>query len=33
VNGEFTLIDFDFTLFKERDNVQGTEVERPRAAA
>ncbi|MGA7777608.1 MAG: catechol 1,2-dioxygenase [Paraburkholderia sp.] len=33
VSGEFTLIDFDFTLFKQRDDLQDTEVERPRAAA
>lgn len=33
VSGEFTLIDFDFTLFKQRNNLQDTEVERPRAAA
>lgn len=33
VSGEFTLIDFDFTLFKQRDDLQDTDVERPRAAA
>jgi len=33
VNGEFTLIDFDFTLFKQRDSLQDSEIERPRAAA
>jgi catechol 1,2-dioxygenase len=33
LNGEFTLIDFDFALLAERDGVAGTEVERVRAAA
>lgn len=33
VEGKFALIDFDFTLFKERDNVPATEVERLRAKA
>ncbi|MDN7180951.1 catechol 1,2-dioxygenase [Caballeronia sp. SEWSISQ10-4 2] len=33
VEGQFALIDFDFTLFKQRDNVQSTEVERVRAGA
>jgi catechol 1,2-dioxygenase len=33
VSGEFTLIDFDFTLSGQRDNLQDSEVERPRAAA
>ncbi|HEY0801628.1 MAG TPA: catechol 1,2-dioxygenase, partial [Steroidobacteraceae bacterium] len=33
VEGQFVLIDFDFTLFKQRDNVQSTEVERVRAGA
>jgi catechol 1,2-dioxygenase len=31
VEGQFVLIDFDFTLFKQRDNVRSTEVERVRA--
>jgi catechol 1,2-dioxygenase len=33
VEGQFVLIDFDFTLFRQRDNVQSTEVERVRAEA
>jgi catechol 1,2-dioxygenase len=33
VSGEFALIDFDFTLFKHRENLQDPDVERPRAAA
>jgi catechol 1,2-dioxygenase len=33
VEGQFVLIDFDFTLFKERDDVKSTEVERVRAGA
>jgi catechol 1,2-dioxygenase len=33
VDGNFALIDFDFTLFKERDSVPGAEVERVRAQA
>jgi catechol 1,2-dioxygenase len=33
VEGNFALIDFDFTLFSERDGVPGTEVERVRAEA
>jgi len=33
VEGQFVLIDFDFTLFKQRDDVQSTEVERVRAGA
>jgi catechol 1,2-dioxygenase len=32
VEGPFVLIDFDFTLTKERQGVPGTEVERVRAA-
>jgi catechol 1,2-dioxygenase len=32
VEGRFALIDFDFTLCSERDDVPGTEVERVRAA-
>jgi catechol 1,2-dioxygenase len=33
VEGQFVLIDFDFTLFKVRDDVKSTEVERVRAGA
>jgi catechol 1,2-dioxygenase len=33
VEGQFALIDFNFTLFKERDNLPGAEVERVRAEA
>ncbi|SOE94152.1 catechol 1,2-dioxygenase [Burkholderia sp. D7] len=33
VEGQFVLIDFDFTLFKQRDDVKSTEVERVRAGA
>ena len=33
VEGQFVLIDFDFTLFKERDDVKSTEVERVRVGA
>jgi catechol 1,2-dioxygenase len=33
VEGDFMLIDFDFALTAERDNVPGTEVERVRAEA
>jgi catechol 1,2-dioxygenase len=33
VDGEFTLIDFDFTLSRQRADVLDTEVARPRAAA
>jgi catechol 1,2-dioxygenase len=33
VDGNFALIDFDFTLFKDRDNLPGAEVERLRAEA
>jgi catechol 1,2-dioxygenase len=33
VQGNFALIDFDFTLVSERSDVPTTEVERPRAAA
>jgi catechol 1,2-dioxygenase len=33
VDGNFALIDFDFTLFRERDNLPGAEVERVRAEA
>jgi catechol 1,2-dioxygenase len=33
VDGNFALIDFDFTLTRERSDVPGTEVERVRAAA
>jgi catechol 1,2-dioxygenase len=33
VEGNFAMIDFDFTLFKERDNLPGAEVERVRAEA
>jgi len=33
VDGEFTLIDFDFKLFRQRDSLQDTDIERPRAAA
>jgi catechol 1,2-dioxygenase len=33
VEGQFVLIDFDFTLFKDRDDVKSTEVERVRAGA
>ncbi|CAE6841463.1 catechol 1,2-dioxygenase [Paraburkholderia nemoris] len=33
VEGQFALIDFDFTLFKERDNLPGAEIDRLRAEA
>jgi catechol 1,2-dioxygenase len=33
VEGQFVLIDFDFALFKQRDNVRSTEVKRVRAEA
>jgi catechol 1,2-dioxygenase len=33
VEGPFVLIDFDFALFRQRDDVQSTEVERVRAGA
>ena len=33
VEGQFALIDFDFTLFDDRDNLPGAEVERVRAEA
>lgn len=33
VDGNFALIDFDFTLFKDRDNLPDAEVERLRAEA
>ncbi|WP_323122019.1 catechol 1,2-dioxygenase [Burkholderia alba] len=33
VDGQFALIDFDFTLFKARDHAPDTEVERVRAQA
>jgi catechol 1,2-dioxygenase len=33
IDGNFALIDFDFTLFKVRDNAPKTEVDRVRASA
>ncbi|OXC73192.1 catechol 1,2-dioxygenase [Caballeronia sordidicola] len=33
VEGQFVLIDFDFTLFKQRDDMRSTEVERARVGA
>jgi catechol 1,2-dioxygenase len=33
ITGNFAMIDFDFTLSRERHDVPGTEVERARAQA
>jgi catechol 1,2-dioxygenase len=33
IEGEYTLIEFDFSLFAHRSGVKDTDIERPRAAA